>query len=111
MAYEDRRGKWMNGTERLRAKFYGDARMVGQTWPLLDSIRIGAALLVVLGHCRFLYFGTPENVAQSNIWRQLFYLFTGLGHEAVVLFFVLSGFLVGGQILASKAKGVFYPWA
>ena len=85
--------------------------MVGQTWPLLDSIRIGAALLVVLGHCRFLYFGTPENVAQSSIWRQLFYLFTGLGHEAVVLFFVLSGFLVGGQILASKAKGVFDPWA
>ena len=84
--------------------------MVGRTWPLLDSIRIGAALLVVLGHCRFLYFGTPENVARSNIWQQLFYLFTGLGHEAVVLFFVLSGFLVGGQILESKARGLFDPW-
>ena len=84
--------------------------MVGQTWPLLDSIRIGAALLVVLGHCRFLYFGTPENVTQSSIWKQLFYLFTGLAHEAVVLFFVLSGFLVGGQILASKASGLFDPW-
>ena len=28
-----------------------------------------------------------------------FYFLTGLGHQAVIIFFVLSGFFVGGSIL------------
>jgi len=34
----------------------------------------------------------------------MFYFFTGLGHQAVMIFFVLSGFFVGGSILKSGAR-------
>lgn len=31
-----------------------------------------------------------------SIFQKVFYAGTGLGHEAVMMFFVLSGFFVGG---------------
>jgi len=34
-----------------------------------------------------------------------FYLVTGLGHQAVMIFFVLSGFLVGGSVITALQKG------
>jgi peptidoglycan/LPS O-acetylase OafA/YrhL len=79
---------------------------------LLDFFRSLASLLVVLGHTRYLYFGTPTNVANSSgIVQKAFYFLTGLHHEAVVFFFVISGFLVGGQIIELNKKGVFDAWA
>jgi peptidoglycan/LPS O-acetylase OafA/YrhL len=79
-------------------------------WPLLDLFRFGAALLVLLGHTRYLYFGTPASVAQSSIGPQMFYLLTGLSNQAVVFFFVISGFLVGGPIAERIAKNDFETW-
>jgi peptidoglycan/LPS O-acetylase OafA/YrhL len=38
---------------------------------------------------------------------KLFYCITGLGHEAVVIFFVLSGFLIGGSLFDSMQRGSF----
>lgn len=37
----------------------------------------------------------------------LFYAFTRLGHEAVLVFFVLSGFLVGGRAIEKCRMGTF----
>jgi peptidoglycan/LPS O-acetylase OafA/YrhL len=42
-----------------------------------------------------------------NIFIKIFYLLTGYGHAAVIVFFVLSGFLVGGQLLERIPKGIF----
>lgn len=36
---------------------------------------------------------------------RLFYLFTGLHYQAVMVFFVLSGFLVGGSVVRLKRSG------
>ncbi len=36
---------------------------------------------------------------------KLFYLVTGLGHQAVMIFFVLSGFLVGGSVITALQTG------
>lgn len=39
---------------------------------------------------------------ENNIFLKLFYFVTGLGHESVMIFFVLSGYFVGGSALSKK---------
>jgi peptidoglycan/LPS O-acetylase OafA/YrhL len=65
----------------------------------LDLVRFLAALLVVLGHYRVAFFVEYGLLpaTDKNAIVLLFYLVTRLGHEAVLVFFVLSGFLVGGK--------------
>ena len=71
-------------------------------WASLDFIRWSAAMLVVVAHARHLLFVDyyllvyKDPTFLHSISNKLFYFITGLGHEAVVLFFVLSGYLVGG---------------
>jgi peptidoglycan/LPS O-acetylase OafA/YrhL len=75
----------------------------------LDILRACAAILVMLKHARthlFVAFGAlpPQ---QHTIVTGAFYLFTRLGQEAVLVFFVLSGFLVGGQVIRRIRDGRF----
>jgi peptidoglycan/LPS O-acetylase OafA/YrhL len=76
-------------------------------WPLLDFLRATAALLVLFGHTRGWYFLDIGVVAQPGLFLKLFYIFTALEHEAVVIFFVLSGFLIGGSLADSMQRGSF----
>jgi peptidoglycan/LPS O-acetylase OafA/YrhL len=75
----------------------------------LDLMRGIAALLVFLGHVRascFVEFGAlPPD--QKGLLTKLLFGITRTGHEAVMVFFVLSGFLVGGQIIKSVRHGDF----
>jgi len=71
----------------------------------LDLLRGLAALLVVAGHLRAFLFVDFGQVAAPGILDRLFYLVTGLGHQAVVVFFVLSGYLVGGSVLTAYQSG------
>lgn len=65
----------------------------------LDMIRFLAAFCVLLCHGRGYFL--PEYgalpVENRSIITFIFYSFTRLGHEAVIIFFVLSGYLVGGR--------------
>jgi len=71
----------------------------GKTWyPLLDVLRGPAALLVFLEHWRNLFFKDFPEVANPGILMKVFYLFTGAGHQAVMLFFVLSGCVIAHVI-------------
>jgi len=65
----------------------------------LNIVRWVAALLVVLQHIRFLWFAEYANEQNKSSLIKIFYFFTGFGSEAVIVFFVLSGFLVGGGSL------------
>jgi peptidoglycan/LPS O-acetylase OafA/YrhL len=76
-------------------------------WPLLDFLRATAALLVLLGHTRRAYFHYTEVLAQPGLFLKLFYFITSLEGEAVVIFFVLSGFLIGGSLFDSMQRGSF----
>jgi hypothetical protein len=62
----------------------------------LDCLRGLAALLVVVEHLRAFLFVPFPQVVSPGVITKAFYLVTGLGHQAVMIFFVLSGFLVGG---------------
>ncbi len=75
--------------------------------PLLDFLRATAALLVLFAHSRAFYFLNIDFAGQPNVFLKLFYFITGLGHEAVVIFFVLSGFLIGGSLTDSMLRGGF----
>ncbi len=66
---------------------------------LLDLVRAAAALLVCLSHWRSLLFVDYARVASHRGLLAPFYVFTGAGHQSVVIFFVLSGYLVGGSVL------------
>lgn len=68
----------------------------------LDALRAGAALLVCLEHARAVFMRDYEG---GGIVARLWYAVTGLGHAAVILFFVLSGFLVGGSVRRAFAEG------
>src|SRR3984893_19323634 len=76
-------------------------------WPLLDFLRATAALLVLLGHTRNAYFHYTDVLAQPGLFLKLFYFITSLPGEAVVIFFVLSGFLIGGSLADSLQRGSF----
>jgi peptidoglycan/LPS O-acetylase OafA/YrhL len=67
----------------------------------LDLLRGLAAFAVFIGHVRgasFVEFGAlPAD--ERSFSAAIFFGLTRLGHEAVLVFFVMSGFLVGGQII------------
>lgn len=65
----------------------------------LDSLRFIAAFMVLLSHARNTFFPAFGDLPadQHNIFSMAFTLFCRMGHEAVIVFFVLSGFLVGGR--------------
>ena len=72
-----------------------------------DLFRGIAALLVVTGHLRSLMF---EDFSSShNVFSLLFYSVTGFAHEAVVIFFVLSGFFIIRSIHESTLRNKWDP--
>ena len=71
----------------------------------LDMLRGLAALGVVVGHARG-FIVVQYAVAPSDaLSAQLFYFITSLGHQCVLAFFALSGYLVGGGALRNIRDG------
>lgn len=73
----------------------------------LDALRGFAAFLVLANHTRSYTLQNYGEVGQAGLLVKTFYFFTGIGHQAVVIFFALSGFLVGGKVLADLVAGRF----
>jgi peptidoglycan/LPS O-acetylase OafA/YrhL len=72
----------------------------------LNLLRGVAAFLVVIGHARGMLFVDFADVAdKSDPLAFAFYFLTALGHQAVICFFALSGFLVGGSFLIATLEG------
>ncbi len=65
----------------------------------LDMFRAAAAFLVLIAHWRTLLFIDGSQLRHLNPGFLFLYLVTKFGHQAVVVFFVLSGFLVGRTVL------------
>jgi len=71
----------------------------------LDALRGFAAFSVLLGHWRDAFFLDYPELGHHNPLLAAAYLVTGLGRQWVIVFFVLSGYLVGGSVLRSVAAG------
>jgi peptidoglycan/LPS O-acetylase OafA/YrhL len=76
-------------------------------WPFLDLVRAVSALLVLFGHARNWIFASITSVDHPGVLLKAFWFLTVVEQEAVIVFFVLSGFLVGGSIVRSYADGRF----
>ena len=70
----------------------------------LDSVRGIAALIVVLHH--FFYMWFFSQTGRSDLLSQLYYPLIA-GHESVILFFLLSGFVLSLPYLSGKEQS--YP--
>lgn len=70
----------------------------------LDLIRGLAALMVLAGHAVGLFLYLPKEQPTSWIGTAAYYA-SAYGHEAVMIFFVLSGFLVGSTVVKQVEQG------
>ena len=71
----------------------------------LDLFRGAAAFEVLISHARVLFLKSMSPEDNPGIFTKLFFLGTSFGHEAVIVFFVLSGFLVGGPVVRGVRAG------
>jgi len=71
----------------------------------LDLVRGLAALAVLLFHVRYRFFLDYSEVPAPGVLAKTWYLLTSFGHDAVMVFFVLSGFLVGGAVVRARRTG------
>ncbi|OOY05795.1 acyltransferase [Thioclava sp. F28-4] len=72
----------------------------------LDWLRAIAAILVMIGHARaFLFVDFSELANDPTVVAKVFYLLTGLGTYSVIIFFVLSGYLVAGSVDRAYHEG------
>jgi peptidoglycan/LPS O-acetylase OafA/YrhL len=71
----------------------------------LDLIRAVTAWLVMWGHLRNLFFVDFERAQQGSRLVKAIYFLTGLGHQSVVVFFVLSGFLISSTVIKRFVSG------
>jgi peptidoglycan/LPS O-acetylase OafA/YrhL len=76
-------------------------------YPILDLIRGVAACAVAASHWRNLFFKDYEQLPGAGVLRKGFYGLCGLGHQAVIVFFVLSGFVICNSIHTSLRKGTW----
>jgi len=67
----------------------------------LDALRGFAAFSVLLNHWRDAFFTDYGSIAHPGFAGTLAYVATGLGRQWVIVFFVMSGYLVGGSVLRS----------
>jgi peptidoglycan/LPS O-acetylase OafA/YrhL len=71
----------------------------------LDLIRGLAAWVVMWEHSRALFVVNYDQVQTPDIALKLLYFLTGFGHQAVIVFFVLSGFLISSSIFGKWDSG------
>lgn len=73
----------------------------------LDMLRGISALLVLLQHARAYTITDYEDLVDPSLIDLAFYFGTSLGSPAVMVFFALSGFLVGGKSFLQIRNGEF----
>lgn len=69
----------------------------------LDALRFGAAMLVLFGHARLHAFGA--GAIPGGLDAKIVSLIGGLAHAGVIVFFVVSGYLVGGKLINAVEPG------
>jgi len=94
------------------SKLYSDAADPGSAAPRaafvwLDAIRFLAAFVVMIGHARSLYWQDTARTGTDLGFRALSFV-AGFGHEAVLIFFVLSGYWIARSVDRSQDASDFW---
>ena len=79
-------------------------RLANRTSVHLDLIRGVSAAAVLLYHLRGLFFVDFPFLPSKPLLLSALYAVTGYGHQAVMVFFVLSGYFVGTSVTESVGK-------
>ncbi|MBQ5946920.1 acyltransferase [Massilia sp. ST3] len=66
---------------------------------LISVLRGLAAFIVATAHLRAAMYPAVRDVADPPLWFQGLAFLSGFAHQAVLVFFVISGWLVGGSLL------------
>ena len=77
---------------------------------VLDFFRWLSALIVVVGHSRAIFFVPWDQVEHKTIIATGLYFVTGWGNYGVMMFFAISGFLIGGGAYEKIKAGTFSFW-
>jgi peptidoglycan/LPS O-acetylase OafA/YrhL len=80
-------------------------RIAGRTSVHLDLIRGVSAIAVMLYHLRGLFFVDFPFLIDKSLVSAGLYAVTGYGHQAVMVFFVLSGYFIGANVMNRVGKG------
>src|SRR3954454_17373909 len=78
------------------------------TSDLLDTTRWVAAFAVALSHARNFLLLDWGATPQASVGYAAFYFASGFGRISVIVFFVLSGYLVGGKAFEALRDGRFF---
>ena len=79
---------------------------------IISLLRGLAAVEVVAAHLRAQFFPSLRLLPDPSFWYQALAFFTGFAHQAVVIFFLLSGWLVGGSFLNKmREPGIIISYA
>ena len=73
----------------------------------LDMLRGLAALAVLLWHWRNLFYADYHGIQEPGALVGAFYFVTGFGHQAVMVFFVLSGYFIGASVMRAVDLGTW----
>jgi peptidoglycan/LPS O-acetylase OafA/YrhL len=78
---------------------------------ILNHLRWLAALMVAYSHVRQNILIDHSDVPHPGLFDQVMFFFDAYGHAGVIIFFVLSGFLVGGKaITLLESKSIATEW-
>ena len=71
---------------------------------LISLLRGLAAIEVAAAHLRSEFYPGLRTLPDPSLWYQALAFLTGFAHQAVVVFFLISGWLVGGSLLNKWGK-------
>jgi peptidoglycan/LPS O-acetylase OafA/YrhL len=91
----------MRSTNMPRLTFQPHGQLGDDFWHSIwiSLLRGLAAFVVAAAHLRSEIYPGLRTVADPSLWFQGFAFATGFAHQAVLVFFVISGWLVGGSLL------------
>jgi len=71
----------------------------------LDHVRWISAFFVMTGHVRNVLFPPYDRIQHPSAFDTVFYAVTNFQNEAVICFFVISGYLIGGKLYRYYHQG------
>lgn len=83
-----------------------DARVNSGFQARINLMRLLAAGMAVIYHVRFMLFAAYPEVPDKSLVLKCFYFVTSLGHEAFVVYMVISGVALGGLSVHRWRHGV-----